>query len=108
MNPQTLIQVFRKFRELTVNRNGKPCSGVAFMLMTYLHTRNGCAEQREVRKAIEVNDVNMTSLTQLLVERNYVERLADAKDRRLVILRLTELGASIIMKSLAAGKEIEK
>ncbi|MPM34574.1 putative HTH-type transcriptional regulator YusO [bioreactor metagenome] len=46
----------------------------------------------ELAKVVMVSKTNMTPLIQKLIDKNYVERTYDKKDRRYIYISLTEVG----------------
>lgn len=56
----------------------------------------GCLSISELAKIVMVSKTNMTPLIQKLIDKNYIERAYDKKDRRYIYISLTEYGNTFL------------
>lgn len=76
----------RRFREMGMNLTVDQ-----WILMKHLSEHNGM-NQRELSEVLFKNTPTLTRIIDLLVEKGYVKREMDPKDRRCFVLGLTEDG----------------
>jgi DNA-binding MarR family transcriptional regulator len=67
------------------------------MIMDYL-VRNGESRMTDLARHMNVSTPAMTGIVERLVRNNYVSRLFDEHDRRIIRISLTSKGAGVVQK----------
>lgn len=82
--------------------------GVSHVLtLGYLYT-NGRSRPSEIAKELGLTAPTVTHLTNKLVSRELVTRLADEEDRRIVLLALTNKGKDVLFRANKHGHTLRK
>ena len=89
-----------QFRELGLN-----ITVDQWALMKQLCEKDGM-NQRELSEVLFKDNPTITRIIDLLVEKGYVERVMDPNDRRCFILKLTEVGESVVESNKTKVVEI--
>jgi DNA-binding MarR family transcriptional regulator len=67
---------------------------------------NDCSTMSYLSKKIMISKPNLTVMADKLIEENLIERTYDPNDRRVIILKITERGKSVIEKHKIKIKEV--
>ncbi|MDQ0214412.1 DNA-binding MarR family transcriptional regulator [Oikeobacillus pervagus] len=92
---QLFRQVFRTMRYELRHITGEYLSNNEFFVLKTVH-ENGAIKASDVSKALDVSASHITSVTDSLVEKNFITRSRSATDRRIVELMITEKGEGIL------------
>lgn len=68
-----------------------------FIILGFLH-QSGLANMTDLAKYMKVTTSAMTGIISRLVRAGYVQRKADSKDRRIIKVKLSSRGASLVLK----------
>lgn len=95
----------KQFAQRRFNEMGLNITVDQWAILKNLSERTG-QNQKELSDALSKDGPTITRILDLLVNKGYVERLADPADRRCFILRLTSEGESVVNDNKAAIAEI--
>lgn len=86
------------------NKDFKEDLGVSHILTLGYLSRTEKARPSDIAKALGLTPPTVTHLTEKLVKRDYVVRLLDETDRRIVQLAITDQGRSILKRADESGQ----
>lgn len=75
------------------------------MLLEYIK-RNGPSQPSTLAKALGFTYGAITSMTNKLVEMEYINRVPQENDRRVILLDITQSGVSLLKEAETIGEEI--
>jgi DNA-binding MarR family transcriptional regulator len=105
-NIEKIYELMQKFHKLNMNR--KIAGGIARReIMMLKMIKMNCSENEGVTISAlsELLDISKSAVSQMinaLEDKAYVERITTKNDRRLVYVRLTEIGRQCLAKELRA------
>ena len=104
---QLMANMTRVFRELkAIMREEADRQGLSmtqFIALRVLDTR-GNVTMSELRDCLDITQGAATTVVDKLLARGLVARVADASDRRLVLVRSTDAGTSLMQSVLTASQ----
>lgn len=80
---------------------------VQWLVMYYL-LRDGKMNQRDLGEKMDIKDSTVVRLIDRMEKEEFVERVKDAKDRRVTYVTLTDKGKKRIEELLPIGEEMSK
>lgn len=80
-----------------------------YRLLVTLYSRKGCASPGELGVALVQSPANLTRMGDLMVARGLITRRPDDRDRRRMLLELTDNGTRLVQRLLPLlGKRVSK
>lgn len=90
------------------NKMFKENLGISHILVLSHLNDNGKSRPSDIARALGLTPPNLTNLSEKLVKKKLAIRLADANDRRIIYLDITDKGINMIKKVNEEGKKIRE
>ncbi|MDU4696630.1 MAG: MarR family transcriptional regulator [Paenibacillus sp.] len=98
---------FRKMKSEIMHHHELGLTGPQFHMLTLIARKTTCNVSYLAEK-LEVKPSAITVMIDRLVQSGYVERRHDEKDRRAVLLSVTERGAEVLAEARKKSREVLK
>jgi DNA-binding MarR family transcriptional regulator len=110
MEREKLVENFLVFfpliyKKLMKDMQVSQISHQKFGLLNLINS-NDCSTMSYLSKKIMISKPNLTVMADKLIEENLIERTYDPNDRRVIILKITERGKTVIEKHKIKIKEV--
>jgi DNA-binding MarR family transcriptional regulator len=101
---ELLREVGKKMHDLHKNVPGSPLAQMSLLALKFIAEKKN-PTMKELADQFGITPPSVTVLIDPLVEKRYLLREADAKDRRVIRLKISDHGQQILKKSLQVARK---
>lgn len=111
---QTIFQILHNMDKFTNqliikwNKDFNEGLGISHVLTLGYLSKNKYARPSEIANVLGLKPPTVTTLTEKLVKKGFVERLYDDTDRRIIHIKITDSGREILKRANESGQVLRR